>query len=132
MEIKIIVQRKEFMIQEKLDLSKKTGLNDIIFKAIMYTKEIVLSKLLETLYEEDPGELHYLSPEIPVKKFIEKGKRLDLYLEGTDSYVDIEVTNDYNIFIVNRNLGFGFEIYCNTVKKRRCIMICIRKFMLFN
>ena len=105
------------MIKEKLDLSKKTGLSDVIFKAVMYTKEIVLSNLLKTLYEEDPGELHYLSPEMPVKKFIEKGKRLDLYLEGTDSYVDIEVTNDYNIFIINRNLGFEFETYCNSVQR---------------
>ena len=83
----------------------------------MYTKENILSKLLETLYEEKTGRIFYLNSELPVRKFIEKGKRLDLYLEATDSYVDIEVTNDYNIFIINRNLGFEFQMYCDTVKK---------------
>ena len=36
----------------EVDISDKTGLSDVIFKAIMYTKENILSKLLETLYEE--------------------------------------------------------------------------------
>lgn len=100
-----------------LNVRNVTGLSDVMFKAMMLTKENILSKLLETLYKEKTGRIFYLNAELPVRRFIEKGKRLDLYLEATDSYVDIEVTNDYNVFIINRNLGFGFQMYCDTVKK---------------
>lgn len=100
-----------------LNVKNVTGLSDVMFKAMMLTKENILSKLLETLYKEKTGRIFYLNAELPVRRFIEKGKRLDLYLEATDSYVDIEVTNDYNVFIINRNLGFGFQMYCDTVKK---------------
>ena len=54
---------------------------------------------------------------MPVRKFIEKGKRLDLKIENTDSYIDIEVTKNYEIFIINRNLAFVFQMYCDTVER---------------
>ena len=58
-----------------------------------------------------------MNTELTPKQFIEKGKRLDLYLEASDSYVDIEVTNNYEICIINRNLAYECRIYIDTVSK---------------
>ena len=96
---------------------KITGLSDVMFKAIMYDNEKILSKVLETTLEEKIGKIKYLNTELTPKQFIEKGKRLDLYLEASDSYVDIEVTNNYEICIINRNLAYECRIYIDTVSK---------------
>ena len=97
-------------------MKKITGLSDKMFKAIMYRNSEILMSVLGNIFDKKITKIEYLSPELPVKKFVEKGKRLDLYLEETDSYIDIEITKDYNIYIVNRNLGYGFQIYLDSVK----------------
>ena len=70
-----------------IDLNKITGLSDVMFKAIMYKNERILSKVLEQALEEKVTKITFLNTELPLKKFIEKGKRLDLYLEDNDPYI---------------------------------------------
>lgn len=57
----------------------------------MYKNKNILAKLLEKILEIKIDNINYLNSEIPIKQFIEKGKRLDLYIEITDTFVDIEV-----------------------------------------
>ena len=100
-----------------IDKSKLTGGNDILFKAIMYEQPQIFKKILELVLETKIHKIMYLSSELPVQTFIEKGKRLDIYIDTIDALVDVEVSTDYKKEILNRNLSFGFSIYCQQVKK---------------
>ena len=56
------------------ELSDITGLSDVMFKAIMYKNEKILSKVLEQALNKKIGKIKFLNTELPVRKFIEKGK----------------------------------------------------------
>jgi len=99
------------------ELENITGMSDVMFKAIMYTNKNILSKLLEEILDIKINNIEYLNSEIPLKKIIEKGKRLDLYIETTDTYVDVEVSIKPSKYIINRNLSYAFLMYCQTIEK---------------
>jgi len=99
------------------ELENITGMSDVMFKAIMYTNKNILSKLLEEILDIKIENINYLNSEIPLKKFLEKGKRLDLYIETTDTYVDVEVSIKPSKYIINRNLSYAFLMYCQTIEK---------------
>jgi len=101
---------------KEINLRNVTGLNDVMFKAIMLKNEKILSKVLEQACDEKVTKIKYLNSELSSISFIEKGKRLDLYIEDSDSYVDIEVTNNYQISIINRNIAFECRIYIDSVR----------------
>ena len=71
--------------------------------------------LLSEVLDEKVGKIKYLNVELSVNRFLEKGRRLDLYLEDEQSFINIEVTNNYNITIVNRNVGNMAKLYTDTV-----------------
>jgi len=96
-------------------LENITGLSDVAFKAIMYQDENILRKVLSEVLDEKVGKIKYLNVELSVNSFLEKGRRLDLYLEDEQSFINIEVTNNYNITIVNRNVGNMAKLYTDTV-----------------
>lgn len=99
------------------DLLELTGGNDVIFKGVMYEHKKVFKCILELVLKTKINNITYLSPELPVRRFLEKGKRLDVYIDTIDSLVDIEVSTDYDKEILNRNLSFGFSLYCQKVKR---------------
>ena len=84
------------------------GFTDVMFKAIMYKHKNILAKLLEEILEIKINNIEYLNIETPLKQFIEKGKKLDLYIETTDTYVDVEVSIKPSKYIINRNLSYAF------------------------
>jgi len=96
-------------------LENITGLSDVAFKTIMYQDENILRKVLSEVLDEKVGKIKYLNVELSVNRFLEKGRRLDLYLEDEQSFINIEVTNNYNITIVNRNVGNMAKLYTDTV-----------------
>lgn len=97
--------------------SNFTGSNDILFKAIMLTKPNVLKVIIQTLMRKSIGEFKILNSELPKRKFIEKGKRLDIYLETEREYVDVEVSTGYSPSIQNRNLSYICHVFCQSIKK---------------
>jgi len=101
----------------KESLENITGLSDTMFKAIMNNNEDILVKILKSIFSENIKNITYLNGELSIQEIIEKGRRLDLYIEDDESYIDIEVTNNYNVTIVDRNLGFLSKLYTSTVKK---------------
>ena len=101
----------------KRDKEKLTGGNDIIFKSIMYLNKEIFKSILETILEIKIEKISYLSPEMPIRHFLEKGKRLDIYIETIDAYIDVEVTQKYGEYIKNRNIAFECKLYCETVQK---------------
>mgnify|MGYP003293334975 CR=1 FL=1 len=104
-------------MKTKIDLDNITGLSDTMFKAIMSTNEDILVKILNSIFSNNIKNIKYLNGELPISEFIEKGRRLDLYIEEDESIIDIEVTNNYNITMIDRNLGFLSKMYTSTVEK---------------
>lgn len=97
------------------NVKKITGTNDMMFKAIMYRNEDILREVLNESMNEKVGNIKYLNVELSVTGFLEKGRRLDLYLEDEQSFVDIEVSENYSITIINRNIGSLTKMYNDTV-----------------
>lgn len=91
------------MKEKSLDDTK--GLSNIVFKEIIYQDKDILRKFLSEILDEDVEKIKYLSEELSVKSSLEKDRKLDLYLEDEQSFVNILVTNDCNIIIVKRNVG---------------------------
>ena len=100
-----------------LDKTKLTGLNDIVFKAIMYPKIHLMKSILESVLNRNIDKLRYLGQEIPVVQFIEKGKRLDAFAETENEYFDIEVSTKFSKYISWRNYAFASQVYTKTVKR---------------
>ena len=99
------------------ELENVTGMSDVMFKAIMYTNKKILSRLLEEILNIKINNIEYLNSEMPLRKFIEKGKKLDLYIETIDTYIDVEVSIKPSKYIMNRNLSYAFLMYCQTIEK---------------
>ena len=100
---------------KETNLEEIRGLRDVSFKGIMYRNEDILRSILSETFEEKVGSIKYLNVELSITRFLEKGRRLDLYLEDEKSFVDIEVSDNYNITIVNRNVGNMAKLYTDTV-----------------
>lgn len=102
------------MNKEKIKLTAKY---DAVFKKIMSENKDILIKVLETILDKKITSLKYLNNELNKSNEKEKGKRLDLYVETNDEYIDIEVNTNYNQYIIKRNIGYGCQIYCTSMKK---------------
>jgi len=100
---------------KETNLEEIRGLRDVSFKGIMYRNEDILRSVLSETFEEKVGSIKYLNVELSITRFLEKGRRLDLYLEDEKSFVDIEVSDNYNITIVNRNVGNMAKLYTDTI-----------------
>lgn len=92
-------------------------MNDIVFKAIMYPKIIIMKKLLECILEKEIENIRYLGQELSIFQFIEKGKRLDLFARNENELFDVEVTNNFNKYISWRNYAYAAHIYAKSIKK---------------
>jgi predicted transposase/invertase (TIGR01784 family) len=89
----------------------------MVFKTIMFKHPKVFKEILELSLNRKIEKIKYLNSELPINYFTDKARRLDVYLETTDSYVDVEVNKYYKEYIKNKNLGYGFLMYCQTVEK---------------
>ena len=99
------------------DLSKITGTSDTMFKAIMYTHKDILKAIMELCIGKKLDSITIMNNDMPVRTFLEMRKSLDVYTESINTLFDVEVTNDYNESIKNRNLAFGFNIYNQGVSR---------------
>ena len=99
------------------DKNKLNGLNDIVFKAIMYPKIHIMKSILECILDTKLEKIRYLGEELPVSQFLEKRKRLDAFVMDIDSYFDIEVSTKFTKYISWRNYAYASQVYLKTVKR---------------
>ena len=92
-------------------LKKLTGTSDVVFKATLYPRIYIMKKILETILDKKIKSIKYLGGELPVRQFIEIGKRLDAYVTGMNSYFDIEVSKVFPSYIQKRNYAFAERFY---------------------
>ena len=83
----------------------------------MYENKDILIKVLESILDIKIDDIKYLNPNLNRRKFIEKGCNLDLYIKSKDLYLDIEVSTNYEDFIIERNMSYSFKIYCSVLKR---------------
>ena len=95
----------------KNNLEELTGTSDTIFKTIMLTNKDILKAIVNLCTNKKVKNINILNSEMPVLKFLEMRKTLDIYAENINTFFDIEVTNSYTEYIKNRNLAFGFNVY---------------------
>ena len=105
------------MVNMKPNLRKITGLSDTMFRGIMYDNKDILKVIMEICTGIKIDNIILLSGDLPKKRFLEMKKNLDVYVESIDILFDIEVSTDYNKWIINRNLAFGFKVYADSVGK---------------
>ena len=104
-------------MNKTLDKNKLNGLNDIVFKAIMYPKIHIMKSILECILDTKLEKIRYLGEELPVSQFLEKRKRLDAFVMDIDSYFDIEVSTKFTKYISWRNYAYASQVYLKTVKR---------------
>ena len=105
------------VLNRKIDVNKITGLNDIMFRGIMFDHKNILKAIIETSTGEKIDSITLLNIEISKKRFLEMKKTLDVYVESINMLFDIEVSNNYTESIINRNLAFGFKVYTDAVDR---------------
>ena len=96
---------------------KVTAKYDAVFKKIMSENKDILGKVLETILKKEIKDFKILNNELNKSKINEKGRKVDLLIETEEEYIDIEVNSAYNSHILNRNFGYGCQIYCTSIKK---------------
>lgn len=99
------------------EYDNKTAKNDSIFKAIMLENPHILKAILETLFKRSISHLEILNSELSIEQFLEKGKRLDIYLKADETFIDVEVSRNYDEFIQNRNLTYLVKVYYQSVRR---------------
>ena len=104
-------------MNKTLDKTKLNGLNDIVFKAIMYPKIHIMKSILECILDTKLEKIRYLGEELPVSQFLEKRKRLDAFVMDIDSYFDIEVSTKFTKYISWRNYAYASQVYLKIVKR---------------
>lgn len=105
------------LIKPKFDINKITGLNDIMFRGVMFDNIDILRLVMENCMENKVDDIILLNNEMSKKRFLEMKKTLDVYAEESDMLFDIEVSTEYTNWIINRNLAFGFKIYTESVNR---------------
>lgn len=109
--------------QKTLEYKDKPSIvSDTMFKTMFQREErikysaYIVSKLTNLSYEELLKNMKLTTNELPKRKKDTKGQRGDFVAKIDDLYINIEVNNNKNPKIYERNLGYLFKLYDQNIR----------------
>ncbi len=94
-----------------------TAKNDLVFKAIMLTKQNILKKIIESVLEEEIKEITILNNELTVINVKSKKRVVDILVRIKNQYIDVEMNNNQEEYIKIRNGTYLFNMINESIGK---------------
>ena len=94
-----------------------TARNDLAFKTIMLSKKDILKKIIESVLEEEIGEIKILNSELSIVNVKSKKRVVDILVQIQNQYLNVEMNNNKGEYINLRNATYLFNVVNESISK---------------